>query len=1279
MPKAILIVVSNKYAGYGDFLFALKLGAHFKERFLRAGMECPEVLLITQDEGKRRILKVEADAEFRMSVLTLRDLEARLNAGLEIEHIIEGPVFDSTLIEHIDNALSLPTLLTLAPEYSFHDSIHRKDIRQHREFIACLAHIKYANTIYSGLNADYDEQGILFTDELRLDQDFAEMTRRLDEPLRSALFGADNAGVIGYTETTEFSAQYSHDTYTGSDNPAQHFLNVHRQLCKGSDKNQDVLLIGKALDKKKAALLAMKDDLIRDGFTKITFFNTDTQEEEVLHDSGDPRKTYRALYAPEVSHKSMIACTALSTRVVGATGDQSLGEAVSGSKIIVYECLPHKQLLIQDYDRALFQSSDKSDEIGEALYLLRYARTEDQYNRLGQLLSIERVHDAFIAGNQAILCKYDFPNYVLSAGLGKTNVVLKQIVTLIEAGREQEALDLFRTQKGVLSLFTQFEGKPLLQYAFEHNRDGLFLQEFHTAPAIMAQYMEHLTTSGAMAPMSVAFSDLLKAMANDPKDERIPRKIVQFSNDLVNQAMNGLMDRDGLIKKELIEPIQSVVGHLYPEQIQATQTKYSCPEEEATRILLTIAATRAIKKVVLNGIRGSESVQQAIVGISPEALAQFDARIVAQVDRIGYRSPYELAYYRTVQAYNNINEASSSLKNLHFTYLSDMNTSVREFCSKFEKKWNELKQSIAMEDIPKSLELITQLRGEVKHLLSQKEIQKSHYAKDLETLQVSLPTIQAHIENKLLLQQMQQTTATLVRRGFHIEPVKEANLREMGSFMEQQGIAREETRNEFAFLLRDSSQRVHGLAKGEMVGPIAKVTLLALDKQLREAGQNPMHLLTTVTELFFRQKAEYIIIASDNPDTDRLYTSLGLRPTSENPKEYVLSRSQYPYFQQEVNRRDRILQSQMRERGPDFETDVAAILRGEKEIAHRDQAFRANGGIYKLESSIGQGGWGAVHLASYYSLDARDRLQIDKGLVIKIPHGREFNFEREMALLQRAYPELESRFSLCQYDNKSCLVMPRFPGMALDLYLSGSKSISFEQRRAIAKDLISELEQIHRKGLTHNDIKPKNILIDPDTSKVRIVDFGCAEEFGTPMPFTSIDTAKFDIEYMPPEYHSAADYTAHPAADIYSMTLSIAEVFGVDKTAVVQARMEKALDLSEIKDRNFVKTLRGEFLLRKSLVEVLLFSPEIRKPEWKEAFKTFIDKYVELQYDFSPYKQQLGDDVIQLLNDMQNKDPGNRPTPDECMRKLSIARQPGPIAEAAKEEEEVDLLARSAP
>jgi len=104
MP-AVIFVVSSGYGGYGDFLFALKLISSLQQKYQDNGIIMP-VYLVTQEEGRQTIKSLKGDTEFNTEIITPDELKLKIDQKeLTLNAVLEGPVFDSTLMDEVNVAL----------------------------------------------------------------------------------------------------------------------------------------------------------------------------------------------------------------------------------------------------------------------------------------------------------------------------------------------------------------------------------------------------------------------------------------------------------------------------------------------------------------------------------------------------------------------------------------------------------------------------------------------------------------------------------------------------------------------------------------------------------------------------------------------------------------------------------------------------------------------------------------------------------------------------------------------------------------------------------------------------------------------------------------------------------------------------------------------------------------------------------------------------------------------------------------------------------------------
>jgi serine/threonine protein kinase len=83
------------------------------------------------------------------------------------------------------------------------------------------------------------------------------------------------------------------------------------------------------------------------------------------------------------------------------------------------------------------------------------------------------------------------------------------------------------------------------------------------------------------------------------------------------------------------------------------------------------------------------------------------------------------------------------------------------------------------------------------------------------------------------------------------------------------------------------------------------------------------------------------------------------------------------------------------------------------------------------------------------------------------------------------------------------------------------KTVTEHYRKRIMFQLLDTLRYIHSKGIAHLDVKPENVLVNPDTLDLKLIDFGFATEFDAEKRLRKINGSLF---YMAPEIFSKTGY-----------------------------------------------------------------------------------------------------------------------------------------------------------
>ncbi|MFJ8941252.1 serine/threonine-protein kinase [Streptomyces sp. NPDC102365] len=187
-------------------------------------------------------------------------------------------------------------------------------------------------------------------------------------------------------------------------------------------------------------------------------------------------------------------------------------------------------------------------------------------------------------------------------------------------------------------------------------------------------------------------------------------------------------------------------------------------------------------------------------------------------------------------------------------------------------------------------------------------------------------------------------------------------------------------------------------------------------------------------------------------------------------------------------------------------------------------------GQYRLESRLGSGGMGVVHLARSAS---GLRLAV-KVINVEFARDAEFRgrFKQEVAAARR----VSGAFTAPVVDadpeaDRPWMATLFIPGPTLAEHVKRNGSLSSAQLRQVMAGLAEALRDIHRAGVVHRDLKPSNVLLAEDGPKV--IDFGISRPSDSEL---RTETGKLigTPPFMAPEQFRRPREVG-PAADIFAL------------------------------------------------------------------------------------------------------------------------------------------------
>jgi hypothetical protein len=194
----------------------------------------------------------------------------------------------------------------------------------------------------------------------------------------------------------------------------------------------------------------------------------------------------------------------------------------------------------------------------------------------------------------------------------------------------------------------------------------------------------------------------------------------------------------------------------------------------------------------------------------------------------------------------------------------------------------------------------------------------------------------------------------------------------------------------------------------------------------------------------------------------------------------------------------------------------------------------ALGQQYEIVRPLGQGGMGAVYLARERSLERFVAIKVLRPELAEVRAGRE-RFRREARIAaQLSHPGIVPLHTFGEVDGIWYFVMGYVRGTSLAERLRLEGRIPADEAHRILTELADALACAHRSGVVHRDIKPANILLDADSGRAVLADFGVAKVDAGDEQLTASGMAIGTPHYMSPE-QVLGERGVDERSDIYSL------------------------------------------------------------------------------------------------------------------------------------------------
>jgi len=135
-------------------------------------------------------------------------------------------------------------------------------------------------------------------------------------------------------------------------------------------------------------------------------------------------------------------------------------------------------------------------------------------------------------------------------------------------------------------------------------------------------------------------------------------------------------------------------------------------------------------------------------------------------------------------------------------------------------------------------------------------------------------------------------------------------------------------------------------------------------------------------------------------------------------------------------------------------------------------------------------------------------------------------------------------YSLEKYQNTLVMCLEDFGGKSLKMWLGEQRVFTLDKLLTLAIHATDILGQIHQQNIIHKDINPANLVFNPTTGVLKIIDFGISTQLSKQhLTLKNPEVLEGTLAYMSPEQTGRMNRALDYHTDFYSLGVTFYELF----------------------------------------------------------------------------------------------------------------------------------------